>query len=468
MIDFLDAEHPRYSDRKGLWERYWDLYVGGEQLRRNASRHLIKRQKEPTDVYGERLSRVFYENYLGSCIDWYAAALFRTRPTLQCRTSTSSTAGFYKDFVSNCDCRNTGLFELLRQTFLETLVFGESYLRIDFPEARAEASSRAEEDSTGASRAYVAPCSPLELINWSQDSTGEFEWAVLRSTREFQPSPGESRVIRETRWTRFDRENYEVYVQCDEPSDRKEARMVARGRHGFANLRRVPLMKMSVSEGLWLANKAGLLAKEHLNKSNALSWALHMGLFAMPVVYSERDWQQMVGEAYYIQLGPDDRFGWTEPEGKVFQIAAENLDRLKDEIYRVCYLMTQAGGREARHLSQSGESKRRDFAVTHEVLRSYGTMLRDFVSKLIRTVAEARKDEVEIEISGLDQFEHTDLRDEIQTAHDLKKLGLNSPRLTKEMRKRIALKYLETSSQATKDAVLDEIECCETGGRADG
>jgi len=32
-----------------------------------------------------------------------------------------------------------------------------------------------------------------------------------------------------------------------------------------------------------------------------------MGLFAMPVIYSERDWHQVVGESYYIQLGPQDR-----------------------------------------------------------------------------------------------------------------------------------------------------------------
>jgi hypothetical protein len=75
-------------------------------------------------------------------------------------------------------------------------------------------------------------------------------------------------------------------------------------------------------------NKAGLLQLEHFNKSNALSWALTMGLFAMPVIYSERPWSQVVGESYYIQLGPQDRFGWTEPEGHVYQIASENLTRL--------------------------------------------------------------------------------------------------------------------------------------------
>ena len=64
----------------------------------------------------------------------------------------------------------------------------------------------------------------------------------------------------------------------------------------------------------------------------------------------------MVGESYYIQLGRDDRFGWTEPEGKVYQIAADNLMRLKDEIYRVCYLMNQASGREADGISASGSA----------------------------------------------------------------------------------------------------------------
>ena len=32
-------------------------------------------------------------------------------------------------------------------------------------------------------------------------------------------------------------------------------------------------------------NKAALLQLEHFNKSNALSWALTMGLFATPVIY---------------------------------------------------------------------------------------------------------------------------------------------------------------------------------------
>ena len=96
--------------------------------------------------------------------------------------------------------------------------------------------------------------------------------------------------------------------------------MVAEGRHGLAKQSRVPLVELRVSEGLWLLNKAASLQLEHFNKSNALGWALTMGLFAMPVIYSERDWNQVMGESYYIQLGPQDRFGWTEPQGTCIRL----------------------------------------------------------------------------------------------------------------------------------------------------
>src|SRR5437868_7289513 len=149
---------------------------------------------------------------------------------------------------------------------------------------------------------------------------------------------------------------------------------------------------MKVSEGLWLMNKAVLLQSEHFNKSNALSWALTMGLFASPVIYSDKEWNQVMGESYFIQLGKEDRFGWTEPEGKVYQIAADNLVRLKDEIYRVCYLMNQAGSSSAGDLQLSGASKQRDFSVTQEVLRAYGDAVKDALKQVLWAIAAARQD----------------------------------------------------------------------------
>src|SRR6185503_16927745 len=98
-----------------------------------------------------------------------------------------------------------------------------------------------------------------------------------------------------------------------------------------------------------------------------------------------------------IQLGAGDRFGWTEPEGKVYQIAADNLGSLKDEIYRVCYLMNQAGGTAER---QSGLSKQLDFGTTEEVLRALGTMVKESMEQILWAITAARQDSLTIQVAG--------------------------------------------------------------------
>ena len=53
----IELEHPEYALRKAMWRKYRDLYVGGEQLKARAADYLAQRQKEPVDVYAERLHR---------------------------------------------------------------------------------------------------------------------------------------------------------------------------------------------------------------------------------------------------------------------------------------------------------------------------------------------------------------------------------------------------------------------------
>ena len=138
MIEQLNREHPEYRDRKEMWQRYWDFYVGGEQLRRNASLFLVRRQKEPNDVYAERLSRVFYENYLGSCIDWYASTLFRSQPVTTFRSGSARVEDFYAQFLDDADRRGKSSLEIARKVFIETLVYRESYVLIDVPRVSGE------------------------------------------------------------------------------------------------------------------------------------------------------------------------------------------------------------------------------------------------------------------------------------------------------------------------------------------
>jgi hypothetical protein len=451
----INREHPEYTARKAMWKQYKDLYAGGERLRLNASEYLLRRNKEPGAVYQERLSRVFYENYIGSIIDWYAATLMRREPMLLFNGTDMAARTFYSVLSDDCDLKGTSLPEFFRQRFIQTMVCGKSFIVVDFPRASGPVLSRAEEDASGMSRAYLVDYSAEEVINWNYTPTGGLDWIVIRTSFLQQSKVTDAQWEKETRWIYYDRENFQIFRKAGESSP---IELIDEGQHGFAPLRRVPVFEMKVSEGLWLMNKAALVQVEHFNKSNALSWALTMGLFATPVIYSDREWNQIVGESYYIQLGPQDRFGWTEPEGKVYQIAADNLVRLKDEIYRVCYLMNQAENPGGAGLSISAVSKQRDFNVTQEVLRAYGDRVKDTMKQVLRAIAEARQDGVSIEVSGLDEFDIGDLGVELDDAKKLLAMGIVSETLKKQVFKKLAFKYLCDVRQEIKNQVADEID----------
>jgi len=451
----ITAEHPEYRAGADAWRRYSDLYAGGEQLKARADVYLAPRAKEPPDIYSERLSRLFYENYIGSIIDWYGATLFRREPTIVLEQTDSKTRSYFASFVENCDLRGTTLAQILRRQFVNALVYGRSYTLVDFPAAGEQARTRADEDSRGLSNAYLVPYGPRDLINWSRAADGTWEWVVLREKTAARSASLDEAPVRETRFLYYDRTSYRIYLQIEGEG---EPRLVSEGAHGLAKQRTVPVLEMSISDGLWLMNKSALLQVEHLNKSNALAWAIAMGLFSMPVIYSDREWKQILGESYYIQLSPHDKFGWTEPEGKVYQIASDNLARLKEEIYRVCYLVQQARPVSGAGSQQSGLSKQQDLYVTHEVLRSYGDLVKDFTKLVLRTIQAAREDKILIDVQGMDDFDISDFAADLADAETLLRMDVPSPTLKKTIYKKIASKYLCDVRQDIKDQINQEID----------
>ncbi len=454
----INREHPEYQSWREAWPKYRDLYAGGEAFIRNADRYLIPRQREPLDVYSERVGRAFYENYIGSIIDWYAATLFRREPLLTYEGTDGRARSFFNGFAMDCDLRGSTLSDFYRRQVIESLVSGRSYVVIDFPKSDVKAGSRAEEEDMGLSRGYLTDFPASSVINWQRDQHGEFEWVVMRGERLLADSPDSSEWRIERNWTYYDRENFARFQQIEAGGKKGPIEKVDYGLHGLTKLRRTPVFEFSLGEGMWLMNKAGSLQLEHFNKSNALSWALTMGLFAMPVVYSDKDWNQTVGDSYYLQLGKEDRFGWTEPEGHVYRIALDNLDRLKEEIYRVCYLTHQAGGSMTSNSQMTGLSKQRDYLVTQEVLRGFGDKVKDHMRGVLNALAAAREDRLSVNVAGLDEFDIGDFSGELEDAERLLRLGIPSKTLERQVQKKLALKYLCDMNQQLKDQIAREID----------
>lgn len=456
MIE-IDREHADFRRQKLTLQTYRDLYAGGYEFKEHATRYLLRRQKEPLDVYAERLARVFYENYIGSIIDWYGSTLFRREPSLHFEQTVEKGEEFLAEFADDCDLRGTTLSDFFRHSFTDALVTGKSHILVDFPRAPNPVLNRAEEDAAGVSRAYLVQFQSEELINWCTSERGDYEWVVFRQKSKQQTAVDSPFTVEETWWRYYDRSDYRLYRRIESSDEPGAIELISQGPHALTLQQRVPVFTLKLSEGLQLMSKAAHLQLEHFNKSNSLGWAIAMGLFAMPVIYSDREWDQIVGDSYYIQLGPSDRFGWTEPDGKVYQIAADNLETLKEEIYRVCYL-SQASGEMSGGRAQSAVSKQMDFTVTQEVLRAYGAVVKNCIRRVVTAISEARQDSVSVSITGLDEVDISDFATELTNAANLLALGIQSPTLRREICQRLALKYLNDARQETKDQIAREIQ----------
>ena len=124
--------------------------------------------------------------------------------------------------------------------------------------------------------------------------------------------------------------------------------------------------------------------------------------------------------------------------------------------------MNQAGN-VSGGAQQSGLSKQLDFVATEEVLRAYGAAVKETMTQVLGAVAAARQDEVTIEVTGLDDFDIDEFGTELDDAKNLLGLGIGSATLTKQVFKRLALKYLSDARPEVKNRVVEEIEQTDYG-----
>ena len=130
-------------------------------------------RKKPLEVYQERLARVFYENYLGSIVDWYTATLVRREPVLEFAGTNERGKGFLRAVRAELRSARNDADAVLQAAdhggagVREVLCGGGFSARLTAP-----ALTRADEDASGRSRAYLVGYSADEVINWSYDQTG--------------------------------------------------------------------------------------------------------------------------------------------------------------------------------------------------------------------------------------------------------------------------------------------------------
>jgi len=475
----LNRKHAEYD--ADYWRVCRGLYSGGRKLFRDIKllKHLFPpHRNEPDFVYDERLKRAFYIPYSGEIIDFIVAGLMGHPIELMDEGSANEEpyyAGFFED-VSAPGGKRQKLNQLLRKQILTALICKQSWTQIDFPDVAAGVETEAEQEQVGALDAYAFALEPEQVYDWEEDGTGALRWAkvcVETNERPMATSSGDWITRVYTIYTHDSWARYKVSYHRDKPPKPKDMiPLEAAGDHSFP---KVPLIRLTLPDGLWAMSKLEGIATEHFNKRCALAWAEYKSL------YQER--HEFQGEPDPLAGGPsisEDEgrstnqvhgTGWTQvryagdrvefigPDSAPFEHAQKSCDGLRDEMHRVTYQMALAVDVGSAALRQSGDSKKENRAAHSVVLSSLGEHIREHAEDITQCISAGRKDPYEWTASGGSNFTNLDLSQEIVDAELLQNIDIPSP--TFQRRHKYALAKAKLGDEASEEdlaAIEKELE----------
>lgn len=480
----VNAYNPEYDSVIADWSRLALLYEGGSAIKQQAPQFLVKRPKELPEVYQARCSQFSYHNILGTCFGWYHAALFKSPPIVALsqmggdaskpQPLDDATEKFYNSFRGNCDRKRTSLVDLTRDLWTNLALYSCGYILVDLPpkvdpgqapKSLLEQKQTGVLDSTGKPVPHLVSYSPINVINWSLDTYGILEWAVLR-TQEIRGAFLEKRQVVDV-WLYFDREQYTRYERVRKDSsntgwsatdDDQPVTVVDSGPHALAAAKIVPLQRFEVPSALWLANRAYLPIVDHLNADNTYGWALFMANLAMPVIISSGEVSPTLTEAGFIKLPEGSTYEWSEPKGTSFMHAAKRVEELRQESYRLMYLIYQGRTANATADGTSGASKEMDMMPAQDVMNEYGDVIVAATQRILDLVAAARGDDtVHADVRGM-KFGKTATLEQIQKTEAVLSLAIPSETFTKEVYKQAAAEFLPDANPEMLTVITGEIE----------
>ena len=467
-VAHLDFQHPEYKNRYDTWLDLSLMYEGGLFIKSKAERLLKKRPREDEEVYAARLDRFTYQNILGTALGWYGAAMFDVAPEIFFDDN-KSTPEFFKKFLDNCDGLGTTYIDFFKNIFQGILTYGSSWVLTDLralAPGEDEPKSLEDQRSRGLLDPHLAAYTPLNVVNWQTNEVGDLEWAIVKTQTQQQEFLQKPKIV--NLWYCYDRESYKVYryirdketevsVAVDDVG--RTAELIRTGKHALSYVKRLPIRRLQVSQGLWLANRAYLQLIDHINQDNTLAWSLFMSNLAMPVIIGDVDVSNMANsETGYLQFPAGTKYGWSEPEGKSFVHSAKRVESLREECFRSMHLQQQGRSMKATPAVQSGRSKLLEMMPAKQVLSGMGDDVRRHMQDVLTDVKDARhEDKLRPNVRGF-TFQDNMTTEEVFAVRSVMDMRIPSDTLEKYIQKKVAKLWMSDANRTILDKVYDEIE----------
>lgn len=491
----LVQRHPDYDER--FWRKLRALYAGGKTLYGDAQlfEELFPRHRNELEtVYEERKRRAYYIPYAGELIDHLVAGLFRQEIEVslageQAEDGTEEEEDlppWYNAFtqdVSPPGGKVQSLNQLLRDQITCSLICGWTWTLVDLPLLRdqdgqaLQFSDRVAQEEAGALDAYACAIMPECVIDWEEDGTGELIWALVWTVDRKRDGLAGSRNMVTERWTYYTRSSwarYELRHPADKtPNENDSVPLIDSGTHTAG---RVPLVKLAVPDGLWAMSKLEGLAREHLNKRAALSWAETQSL--LPELYEflgpddasgavvaeaaedpNRATAQPRGQGFVQIRGGNDKAEYVGPDTSPFDHALKSCNNLRDEMHRVMHKMSLSVDNTAAALKRSGESKAEDRNAEVAIMVYLGKLLRDHAEAVMFMVALMRAEEelaTRFEATGMEKYDAQAAAQAVSEAVEIDSLNIESATFRRLHRKALCRTILGDEATPEDYAQIDQ------------
>jgi len=407
----LNRTHPEYQP--GYWKLCRLLADGGNALLTDdeaMARILPQHEAEPSTQYKVRRGMAYYENIVATVLNSICAGL-GIDPI---RVEADGAPSYYDEFaedVSPLGGRVCSLGDLVKQLVHMVMLYRRAWLRVDMPPA-TDYGNLAQQEASGALRAYVVPLAPEYVTDWeeTQDGTGELAWALCREEFCVRADVLASTSTRTVRFLAYDREQIRAWefdydsTKAKAPKPEATPDRTWEMAHPF---QRVPMLRFEPAQqsgGLYAMAALEPLARAHFQASNALAYAEARVLFTPRTTFldggspvdpfnaalsgeaasSDRAVAQPHGTANVVQMragaGAGDRVEYPAPPTGSFTHAAESCASLVEAMHRVVHQMALSTQSTTAALGRSGESKMADRTASEVVLAAFGEMVRTFLS----------------------------------------------------------------------------------------
>jgi adenosyl cobinamide kinase/adenosyl cobinamide phosphate guanylyltransferase len=150
-------------------------------------------------------------------------------------------------------------------------------------------------------------------------------------------------------------------------------------------------------------------------------------------------------------LSEKDRLEYFSPDTAPYQVAAEDLNSLRDEMHRVLHHMAMSIDNSGAALQRSADSKAIDQAAASVILKALGVFIREHLEELLNLVATARKDNVALCAHGMDNFDDVTLTTLVADAIGISTVSIPSAHFQKKFKLKIA--KLALGSDASEDDI---------------